>query len=60
MHVIFTDEEQKYIEKIPFEWKVKKDCPQGLRNTIERKLEALNNQEGNAYYSGKEGAGRWK
>ena len=60
MYLIFTDEEQKYIEKEPFKWRVKKDCPRDLKHTIRRKLEALNSQEGSAYYSGKEGTERWK
>ena len=44
MHVSFTEEELEAIEKVPFAWRVKDGTPKALREAIERKLNAINNQ----------------
>lgn len=43
MTVRFTEQEWENIEKTPFYWHVKKDCPESIRSNIESKLSMLNN-----------------
>jgi hypothetical protein len=49
MHIFFTDEEQKYIIKDIFEWKVKKDCPQDVKKEILKKMSAFEIQKDIVY-----------
>lgn len=41
MTIIFTDEELEYIDKEPFNWHPKKDCPKKIEGSIKRKLKLL-------------------
>lgn len=41
MHIIFTDEEQKYIDKKSFNWTIKENCPEGIKVTLEKKFKEL-------------------
>ena len=41
MHLIFSEEEKKWIKKEPFNWTVNKNCPKDVRNKIKKKLETL-------------------
>lgn len=41
MQTIFNDEEMKYIDKKPFNWTIKKDCPKRLEKSIKRKFAEL-------------------
>ena len=50
MHVFFTEEEQKYIIKDLFGWKVKKDCPQDMKKEIIKKMNAFEWQKGVVYW----------
>lgn len=49
MHIFFTDEEQKYIIKDLFGWKVKKDCPQDIKKEILKKMSAFEWQKDVVY-----------
>lgn len=42
MTIIFTEEEKKWIDEKPFNWKLKKGCPSKLKKKIEKKLDILN------------------
>lgn len=42
MHIIFTEEEKRYIIKEPFNWHVSDDAPKDIRESIEEKLRLLN------------------
>lgn len=41
MQINFTENEKKNIDMVPFNWKVKDDCPKSIRNSIERKLKLI-------------------
>ena len=41
MHLLFTEEEREFIEMKPFDWRVKKNCPDAIRVELEKKLELL-------------------
>lgn len=41
MTVNFTVEELKYIAKEPFNWHIKENCPERLKEDIEKKLRLL-------------------
>jgi hypothetical protein len=41
MTIIFTDEEKEWIDKTPFRWTIKKGCPENIRTSLKKKLEAL-------------------
>ena len=45
MTIRFTKQEWENIDKIPFAWRIKKDCPESVRKTLSRKLELLRNNE---------------
>lgn len=42
MTIVFTEEEKKWIDKKPFNWKIKSKCPLKLRKEIKKKLDILN------------------
>lgn len=44
MHIIFTEDELKYINTKAFGWPIKDKCPDTIRKSIERKKELLNSQ----------------
>ena len=44
MTIIFTDEELEWIDKKPFDWKIKEGCPKEIKDSIQRKLDLLNKQ----------------
>lgn len=41
MTIRFTEEELKWIDKKPFNWTIKDNCPSSLKKDIMRKLEIL-------------------
>lgn len=41
MTVIFTEEEKEWIDMKPFNWTIKKGCPENIRESIENKLKKL-------------------
>ena len=45
MHLIFSEEEKKWIKKELFNWTVKKNCPKELRKKINKKLEILKSEK---------------
>lgn len=45
MTIIFTDEELKWIVKEPFKWHIKSDCPKGIRNELQNKIDQFYNGE---------------
>ena len=49
MHIFFTEEEQKYIIKDTFDWKVKKDCPKDVKKEIIKKMSAFERQKDVVY-----------
>jgi hypothetical protein len=44
MHVEFTEQEKKYIVKEPFNWHTKDGAPDDVRDSINQKINAMNNQ----------------
>lgn len=42
MTIVFSDEELKWIDKKPFNWSLKNECPEDLKTKIKRKLDILN------------------
>lgn len=42
MTITFTEKELEWIDKKPFDWKIKKECPKNLEKDIIRKLNILN------------------
>lgn len=44
MHIIFTEQELKWIDTKIWGWKIKKDCPSDIRKRIEKKLKRLDHQ----------------
>lgn len=45
MTVIFSEEEKEWIDKKPFNWTIKKGCPENIRKSLKRKLDALYKNE---------------
>ncbi len=45
MHIVFTETENQYIVKEPFNWHVSEDVPKELRESIEKKLLLLQTQD---------------
>lgn len=45
MHIYFTPEELEQINKDPFHWTIKKDCPESIKKRLEAKLELLYREE---------------
>ena len=41
MTIIFTEEELKWIDKVPFKWAIKPNCPDAIRQVLARKLNLL-------------------
>lgn len=41
MTIIFTDTENEWIDKKPFEWKIKEGCPDNIIKALKRKLDLL-------------------
>lgn len=48
MTIYFSDEEKKWIDKIPFDWKIKKECPQKIKKELQIKLNLLKKPQGQA------------
>lgn len=44
MHIIFTEEERKWIYTERFGFPIKKGCPEKIKKNIEKKKELLNRQ----------------
>ena len=44
MHILFSDEEKKWINRRSFGWTIKKGCPDEIRHSIENKKKKLDNQ----------------
>lgn len=44
MHLIFTDEELKYINTSVFGWPIKEECPKKIELSIKKKKKLLDNQ----------------
>lgn len=42
--IIFTEEEMKWIIKEPFNWHIDENCPEELREQIQRKMNILNKE----------------
>ena len=42
MHIMFTEEENEWIDKKLFNWTVKAGCPADIRKNLEKKLFILN------------------
>lgn len=45
MHVIFTDEERRWINFKIFGTKIINGCPEHIRKSIENKMKLINNQK---------------
>lgn len=45
MHIIFTDEENEWIEKIPFNWRIKDGTPDDIMQSLEKKFSLLKKQQ---------------
>ena len=41
MTITFTDKEKEWIDMKPFNWTIKKGCPESIQNTLEPKLKKL-------------------
>ena len=41
MTIIFSEEEKEWINKKPFRWTIKAGCPEKIRESLKRKLDAL-------------------
>lgn len=46
MTIIFTEEEEKYIVKEPFNWHIAKDCPEQIKESLAKKLSMLKARKG--------------
>lgn len=46
MHMLFTEEEQKWIDKTKFGWPIKKGCPLDIEKSIKEKKREIDNQMG--------------
>lgn len=44
VHVNFTERENRYLVKEPFNWHVSNDAPDDVRKSIEQKLNAIDGQ----------------
>lgn len=44
MHMLFSAEELQWINTGKYRWPIKKDCPNKIRLSIERKKEIIDNQ----------------
>lgn len=51
MHIVFTEEELRWIKKDVFSWPLKNGCPSSIKKSIEKKKAILNNQEGGLHES---------
>lgn len=45
MHMIFTDEEKRWISMNVFGWPIKKGCPDSIRKSIEKKKKIIEQQK---------------
>lgn len=45
MHIIFSEEELRWINKRTMGWPLKQDCPEKIKKSIEKKKEKLNKQK---------------
>lgn len=45
MHVIFTDEEKRWIDRSSWGWLIKAGCPENIRKAIERKKQMIAKQK---------------
>lgn len=44
MHIDFTERENRYLVKEPFNWHVSREAPDDIRKSLEQKLKALDGQ----------------
>lgn len=44
MHIIFTEEEKRWIDTKKFGWPIKEDCPEEIKKRIEKKKSAIDSQ----------------
>lgn len=45
MHMIFTEEEKRWINKRKFGWPIISNCPSNIKKSIQEKKQILNNQK---------------
>lgn len=53
MHIIFTDEEKRWVNTKTFGWPIKDGCPDGIRKSINEKKKLLDEQIGSRKYADK-------
>ena len=49
MHILFSDEEKKWIELRVLGWPIKKNCPDKIRRSIEAKKKEIERQKDIVY-----------
>lgn len=54
MTIIFTDEELKWIEKEPFKWHLKSNCPKNISGELQNKIDQFYNGEHYGGYKDRE------
>lgn len=42
MTIRFTEQEEEWIDKKPFDWKIKEGCPKRIADSLQKKLDILN------------------
>lgn len=45
MHLLFSEEELRWIDVYKFGWPIKNGCPENIKKSIERKKKLLDNQQ---------------
>ena len=45
MHMPFSEEEKRWIDRQPLNWKIKPGCPPEVRESITKKLKLINGQK---------------
>lgn len=45
MHMLFTNEELKWIDTKTFGWPIKRSCPKDIRENIEKKIKIISSQK---------------
>ena len=45
MHIVFSEEEKRWIDKNLFNWTAKEGCPEDVRKSLEHKLKLLNKKK---------------
>jgi hypothetical protein len=41
MTIVFSDKEELWVNKKPFNWSIKEGCPADIRKTLEKKIRLL-------------------